>query len=104
MMQSGTRNDRVEMTKHECRRATLRFRCTGFRDFSRSSHVDTLTRLCLHQRVKWVGLLALVVTIAAVNSCNTLVTRRDLYSPEPALDSGERARQMATTTTTTRGE
>jgi hypothetical protein len=51
--------------------------------------------------VKWLALLLLVVLFGAVNSCTTLVNRRDLYSPEPAPDSLEAMRQMTTVTTTT---
>jgi hypothetical protein len=44
--------------------------------------------------------------MATVESCTTLVNRRDLYSPEPGPDSLEAARQWygVTTTTTTRSE
>jgi len=55
------------------------------------------------ERVKWLALLALIFVVAAT-SCTTLVNRRDLYSPEPAPDSLEAARQwygVTTTTTTT---
>ena len=55
----------------------------------------------------WLLLAFLFVT---VNSCTTLVNRRDLYSPEPGPDSLEAARQWYgvttthTTATTTRSE
>ncbi|MBX6325029.1 MAG: hypothetical protein IRY93_03200 [Chthoniobacterales bacterium] len=40
------------------------------------------------------GLLLLVVALCgALDSCTTLVNRRDLYSPDPAPDSLEAARQ-----------
>jgi len=44
--------------------------------------------------------------MATVESCTTLVNRRDLYSPEPGPDSLEAARQWygVTTTTTPRSE
>ena len=44
--------------------------------------------------------------MATVESCTTLVNRRDLYSPEPGPDSLEAARQWygVTTATTTRSE
>jgi hypothetical protein len=48
--------------------------------------------------------------MATVESCTTLVNRRDLYSPEPGPDSLEAARQWygvtttRTTTTTARSE
>jgi hypothetical protein len=46
----------------------------------------------------------LVFVFVAATSCTTLVNRRDLYSPEPAPDSLEAARQwygVTTTSTTT---
>jgi len=63
--------------------------------------------------VKWLALLLVIVLFGAANSCTTLVNRRDLYSPEPAPDSLEAARQWygatttrtaTTTTTRTRSE
>jgi hypothetical protein len=56
------------------------------------------------ERVKRAELLLLICLLGAANSCTTLVNRRDLYSPEPAPDSLEAARQWygVTTTTTTR--
>jgi hypothetical protein len=61
--------------------------------------------------VKWLALLSLIVLFGAASSCTTLVNRRDLYSPEPAPDSLEAARQWygvtttrTTTTTKTRSE
>jgi hypothetical protein len=52
--------------------------------------------------VKWLALLLMVSVFGAASSCTTLVNRRDLYSPEPAPDSLEAARQWygATTSTT----
>jgi hypothetical protein len=50
--------------------------------------------------VKWLALVLLIVLFGGVNSCTTLVNRRDLYSPEPAPDSLEAARQWYGTTTT----
>src|SRR5581483_6308852 len=49
---------------------------------------------CLHRStVKPRGLLLLAVALCgALNSCTTLVNRRDLYSPDPAPDSLEAAR------------
>jgi len=35
----------------------------------------------------------LIFLLAAMDSCTTLVNRRDLYSPEPGPDSLEAARQ-----------
>jgi hypothetical protein len=56
--------------------------------------------------VKCLTLLFVIGLLAAANSCTTLVNRRDLYSPEPAPDSLEAARQWygvtTTSTTTTR--
>jgi hypothetical protein len=55
--------------------------------------------------VKWLAFLLLGSVFVAATSCTTLVNRRDLYSPEPAPDSLEAARQwygvttMSTTTT-----
>ena len=43
--------------------------------------------------MKWFTWLLLAFLFATVNSCTTLVNRRDLYSPEPAPDSLEAARQ-----------
>ena len=53
--------------------------------------------------VKWLRLLLVIVLFGAASSCTTLVNRRDLYSPEPAPDSLEAARQWygITTTSTT---
>jgi len=51
--------------------------------------------------MKW---LALVLLVALQASCTTLVNHRDLYSPDPAPDSLEAARQWYGTnrvTTTT---
>jgi hypothetical protein len=52
-------------------------------------------------RVKWIALIGLILLSAETNSCTTLVTRRDLYSPEPGSDSYEARRQWASATTTT---
>jgi hypothetical protein len=60
--------------------------------------------------VKWFAWFLLAFLLATVNSCTTLVNRRDLYSPEPGPDSLEAARQWYgvttthTTTTTIRSE
>jgi hypothetical protein len=62
--------------------------------------------------VKCFAWLLLAFLLATLNSCTTLVNRRDLYSPEPGPDSLEAARQWygvtpthtTTTTTTTRSE
>jgi hypothetical protein len=60
--------------------------------------------------VKWFVWLLLAFLFVTVNSCTTLVNRRDLYSPEPGPDSLEAARQWYgvtpthTTATTTRTE
>ncbi|HWH90623.1 MAG TPA: hypothetical protein VNV64_02380 [Candidatus Binatia bacterium] len=60
--------------------------------------------------MKWFALLLLIFLMATVESCTTLVNRRDLYSPEPGPDSLEAARQWygvtttRTTATTTRSE
>jgi len=55
------------------------------------------------EHVKLLAFLLLGSVFVAATSCTTLVNRRDLYSPEPAPDSLEAARQWygATTTTTT---
>lgn len=42
--------------------------------------------------VKW---LALGLVVILLSSCNTMVTRRDLYSPEPGQDSYEWRKYMA---------
>jgi hypothetical protein len=60
--------------------------------------------------VKWFAPLFLAFLLVDLNSCTTLVNRRDLYSPEPGPDSLEAARQWygvtttRTTATTTRSE
>jgi hypothetical protein len=74
---------------------------------------ETLTRcdasVCI-DAVKRFAWLLLAFLFATVNSCTTLVNRRDLYSPEPGPDSLEAARQWYgvttahTTATTTRSE
>jgi len=53
--------------------------------------------------VKWFAFLLLGLVFVAATSCTTLVNRRDLYSPEPAPDSLEAARQWygGTTVSTT---
>jgi hypothetical protein len=58
------------------------------------------------QAVKWFVLPLLIFLMTTVESCTTLVNRRDLYSPEPGPDSLEAARQWygVTTTTTARSE
>jgi hypothetical protein len=56
------------------------------------------------ERVKWLAFLLLMPVFVAATSCTTLVNQRDLYSPEPAPDSLEAARQwygVTTTSTTT---
>jgi len=71
-----------------------------------SREIGALTRhhasVCI-DAVKWLALVSLTILFGAANSCTTLVNRRDLYSPEPAPDSLETARQWygATTTKTT---
>jgi hypothetical protein len=52
-------------------------------------------------RVKWLAFFSLISFLVAATSCTTLVNRRDLYSPEPAPDSLEAARQWYGVTTTT---
>jgi hypothetical protein len=57
------------------------------------------------ERVKWLAFLLPVFVLVGATSCTTLVNRRDLYSPEPAPDSLQAARQwyggttISTTTT-----
>src|SRR2546430_8424524 len=51
-------------------------------------------------RSKCFAWLLLAFLFATVNSCTTLVNRRDLYSPEPGPDSLEAARQWYGVTTT----
>jgi len=55
------------------------------------------------ERVKWFAFFLLGFVVVAATSCTTLVNRRDLYSPEPAPDSLEAARQWygGTTVSTT---
>ncbi|MGB9475049.1 MAG: hypothetical protein WCE87_08270 [Candidatus Udaeobacter sp.] len=51
--------------------------------------------------MKWFAPLLLIILLGTVDSCTTLVNRRDLYSPEPAPESLEAARQWYGVTTTT---
>ena len=53
------------------------------------------------ERVKWLAFVLLIPALLAATSCTTLVNRRDLYSPEPAPESLEAARQWYGVTTTT---
>src|SRR5882757_11286317 len=57
-----------------------------------SSKAETLTgfdvSVCIDP-VKWLASLLLVFLLATMDSCTTLVNRRDLYSPEPGPDSLE---------------
>jgi hypothetical protein len=76
-------------------------------------NAETLTSydasVCI-DAVKWFAWLLLFLLVVTMNSCTTLVNRRDLYSPEPGPDSLEAARQWygvtttRTTATTTRSE
>jgi hypothetical protein len=76
-------------------------------------NAETLTSydasVCI-DAVKWFAWLFLFLLVVTMNSCTTLVNRRDLYSPEPGPDSLEAARQWygvtttRTTATTTRRE
>ncbi|HEX4653554.1 MAG TPA: hypothetical protein VH227_04835 [Candidatus Udaeobacter sp.] len=50
--------------------------------------------------MKCLAILLLGCVFVAASSCTTLVNRRDLYSPEPAPDSLEAARQWYGVTTT----
>ena len=43
--------------------------------------------------MKWLVFPLLISFFAAATSCTTIVNRRDLYSPDPAPDSLEAARQ-----------
>ncbi len=68
--------------------------------------ISALTVRCASvciERVKLLAFLLLGSVFVAATSCTTLVNRRDLYSPEPAPDSLEAARQWygATTISTT---
>jgi hypothetical protein len=69
--------------------------------------ISSLTARCVSvciEPVKWLAFLLLGSVFVAATSCTTLVNRRDLYSPEPAPDSLEAARQwygVTTTSTTT---
>jgi hypothetical protein len=75
--------------------------------------ISALTVRCASvciERVKLLAFLLLVFVLIGSTSCTTLVNRRDLYSPEPAPDSLEAARQWygvttisTTTTIRTRG-
>src|SRR5882724_6873632 len=96
--------DGKQISSQESQRATTN---------SGSSRVRKIGALTSHRAsvcidaVKWLALLLLVVLVGAASSCTTLVNRRDLYSPEPAPDSLEAARQWygitsTSTTVTTR--
>ena len=61
-----------------------------------------MTLLFASNAVKWLAVLAVIFVVASATSCTTLVNRRDLYSPEPAPDSLEAARQWYAVTTTTK--
>ena len=68
--------------------------------------ISVLTVRCASvciERVKWFAFFLLGFVVVAATSCTTLVNRRDLYSPEPAPDSLEAARQWygGTTVSTT---
>ena len=69
--------------------------------------ISALTVRCASvciDHVKWLAFLLLVFVFVVATACTTLVNRRDLYSPEPAPDSLEAARQwygVTTTSTTT---
>src|SRR4030095_11379057 len=65
--------------------------------------ISALTVRCASvciERVKWLAFLLLISFFVVATSCTTLVNRRDLYSPEPAPDSLEAARQWYGVTTT----
>ncbi len=66
----------------------------------KNHRIDKQSWFCLHRAVKWLALVFLIVLVGMTNSCTTLVNRRDLYSPEPAPDSLEAARQWYGTPTT----
>src|SRR6266536_31295 len=66
----------------------------------KNHRIDKPSWFCLHRAVKWLELMFLIVLVGMTSSCTTLVNRRDLYSPEPAPDSLEAARQWYGTTTT----
>ena len=96
--------DGKQIFSQELQRATPNSRAFGSKRFR--GKIGALTSrdasACI-DAVKWLALLLVIVVFGAANSCTTLVNRRDLYSPEPAPDSLEAARQWygATTTTTT---
>jgi hypothetical protein len=79
--------------------ANLERQASGFRTGIRALTTHSAS-VCI-QVVKWSALLLLVGLFSAATSCTTLVNRRDLYSPEPASDSLEAARQWYGVTTTT---
>src|SRR5947199_4156553 len=67
-----------------------------------SGRISPLTVRCASvciERVKWLAFFLLIFVFVAATSCTTLVNRRDLYSPEPAPDSLEAARQWYGVTT-----
>jgi hypothetical protein len=60
------------------------------------------TSVCISAiMTKWLAVFGAIVFCVSLNSCTTLVTRRDLYSPEPGPDSYEVTKRWASTTTTT---
>ena len=68
-----------------------------------SALTESCASVCI-ESVKPFAFLLVAFVFVAATSCTTLVNRRDLYSPEPAPDSLEAARQwygVTTTSTTT---
>src|SRR5436309_807633 len=85
-------NDKVRITKlAHVRRFVIRISSFA------SALTDRRASGCI-DAVKWMAVILLVMLEC---SCTTLVTRRDLYSPEPGPDSRERQQQLASSTTTT---
>src|SRR5437016_1097317 len=93
--------DGKQISSQESERATPN--SESFREENR--RIDNPLGFCLHRRREMAGVASGYCSFGAANSCTTLVDRRDLYSPEPAPDSLEAARQwygITTTSTTTR--
>ena len=95
--------DGAQISSHqrECatRKRSARYHCARV-----GKRIRPLTVRCASvciDRVKWLAFFLLISVLAMATSCTTLVNRRDLYSPEPAPDSLEAARQWYGGTTTT---
>src|SRR6266550_886340 len=74
-------------------------RCHGILVSVKDQRIDSASRFCLHRAREMARFSLACFCFRAATSCTTLVNRRDLYSPEPAPDSLEAARQWYGVTT-----